>query len=475
MSFDAQTLFVDGSGERALTDLWTQISGDARDFAAVSLEAKLEQARGPFSAEVERLGRLAPGFGRDALERGLAGLPVYRTYVDPLCGLVAAADRQAVAQAAMDPDLARALLLDDPAPAEFVTRFQQTSPLVTAKGVEDTAFYRYLRLLALNEVGGDPGRFSLSVAAFHHSCLQRARRFPENLLVTQTHDTKRSGDSRARIGALAGMAEEWCERVRAWREIAAPLRERAGGPPGAPDAVEEYLVYQTLVGVWPVAIERLEGYLEKALREGKRNTAWVHGSPGWERAVKRFARLLVADEAFMADFEPFLSRVVAAGERSALGQLLLKLTCPGVPDVFQGDELWRLSLVDPDNRRPVDWAQRREYLKRLRAGAAPRLIDLKLYFIWKALALRARRPAAFAGSYTPVAGGDEACCFLRGEAEVLVVVPVRDKRDGVLELPAEATGSWHDVLGGSDLRLDGETALGDLGGEYLGMGLFERV
>ncbi len=159
---DAQTLFVDGSGERALTDLWTQISGDARDFAAVSLEAKLEQARGPFSAEVERLGRLAPGFGRDALERGLAGLPVYRTYVDPLCGLVAAADRQAVAQAAMDPDLARALLLDDPAPAEFVTRFQQTSPPVTAKGVEDTAFYRYLRLLALNEVGGDPGRFSLS-------------------------------------------------------------------------------------------------------------------------------------------------------------------------------------------------------------------------------------------------------------------------------------------------------------------------
>lgn len=472
---DVQTLFVDGSGERALTDLWTQLSADGRDFGAVALEAQLEQARKTFSVEVERLGRLAPGFGRDALERGLAGLPVYRTYVEPLKGLVHAADRQAVGQAATAPDLARALLLDDPAPAEFVTRFQQTSPAVAAKGIEDTAFYRYLRLVALNEVGGDPGRFSMSVAAFHDSCLQRARRFPENLLVTQTHDTKRSGDARARIGALAGMADEWRERVRAWRELAAPLRERAGGPPGSPDAVEEYLVYQTLVGVWPVAIERLRAYLEKALREGKRNTAWVQGNLEWEQAVQRFAGLLVADDAFLADFAPFLARVVAAGERSALGQLLLKLTCPGVPDIFQGDELWRLSLVDPDNRRPVDWTERREALERLRAGARPQRADMKLFFIWKALALRARRPAAFAGPYAPVAAGDGVCCFLRGDAEVLVVVPVRDPHGAVLALPARATGGWHDVLGDGEVQLEEEATLGDLGGGFHGMGLFERI
>lgn len=472
---DVQTLFVDGSGERVLTDLWTELSTDGRDFAAVALEAQLEQARGTFAAEIERLGRLAPGFGREALEHGLAALPIYRTYVEPSHGLVVEADRRTVGQAAMAAALARALLLEDPAPAEFVTRFQQTSPPVAAKGVEDTAFYRYLRLLALNEVGGDPGRFSMSVAAFHASCLQRARRFPENLLVTQTHDTKRSGDARARIGALAGMADEWCERVRAWREIAAPLRARAGGPPGAPDAVEEYLVYQTLIGVWPVTIERLEAYLEKALREGKRNTDWVQGNTEWERAVKRFAGLLVQDDGFLADFLPFLSRVVAEGERSALGQLLLKLTCPGVPDVFQGDELWRLSLVDPDNRRPVDWGERREVLERLRAGSTPQVADIKLFFIWKALALRARRPGAFAGPYTPVAGGDSACCFLRGDAEVLVIVPVRDPRGAVLELPAHARGRWRDVLREREVALEGEAPLGDLGGGYYGMWLFERI
>jgi len=472
---DVQTLFVDPSGERALTALWTQLSADARDFDAVALEAQLEQARGTFAAEVERLGRLAPAFGREELERGLAALTVYRTYVEPDRGVVAEADRQAVSHAAMAPALARALLLEDRAPAEFVTRFQQTSPPVAAKGVEDTAFYRYLRLLALNEVGGDPGRFSMSVAAFHEAGLRRARRFPENLLVTQTHDTKRSGDARARIGALAGLAEEWSERVRAWREIAAPLRERAGGPPGAPDAVEEYLVYQTLVGVWPVEIERLGAYLEKALREGKRNTDWVHVNVEWEQAVKRFAALLVQDEAFLADFLPFLSRVVAEGERSALGQLLLKLTCPGIPDVFQGDELWRLSLVDPDNRRPVDWAERWEALGRLRAGAPPRVADIKLFFIWKALALRARRPGAFSGAYTPVAAGEAVCCFLRGDAEVLVVVPVRDPRGAVLALPARATGRWRDVLGDREVALRGETTLRDLGGGHHGMWLLERI
>jgi (1->4)-alpha-D-glucan 1-alpha-D-glucosylmutase len=242
-----------------------------------------------------------------------------------------------------------------------VTRFQQTSPPVTAKGVEDTAFYRYHRLLALNEVGGDPARFGLSVEGFHAANLERAARFPRGLLVTQTHDTKRSGDVRARIGALSTMPAEWRERVMRWHEIAEPLRSG-----GAPDASEEYFVYQTLVGAHPIEPERLAAYLEKALREAKRTTNWIEPDEAWEQRVKDFTLALLEHEPFRADFDPFAERVAREGRRSALAQTLLKLTSPGLPDVYQGDELEALSLVDPDNRRPVDWASRRSALAALR-------------------------------------------------------------------------------------------------------------
>ena len=470
---DAAALFVDPAGERELTELWVELSGDARPFAEGALDAQLEQARGTFAREVQRLERLAPRFGSDALARGLAGLPVYRTYVEPWSGRVEEEDRAAVGEAGMDAGLARALLLEDRdgVPDELVTRFQQTSPAVTAKGVEDTAFYRYLRLLALNEVGGDPARFGIGVEQFHAQNVARARRFPLGLLVTQTHDTKRSGDARARIGALASMAGDWRRAVARWRALVAPLRRPGEGP----DATEEYLIYQTLVGVWPVEPERLEAFLVKALREAKRHTNWVDQDHAYEGQVTRFARDLVGHQPFLEDFLSFLERAVAEGERSALGQLLLKLTSPGVPDVFQGDELWRLSLVDPDNRRPVDWDERRAALARLRGGGEPRPEDAKLALIWRALDLRARREGAFGGAYAPVPAGEGVCAFLRGEAEVLVVVPVRGFEDAVLELPDRAAGRWRDVLAGGERELAGETPLGQLGPGLRGLVLLERA
>ena len=426
---DVQGLFIDPAGEACLTQLCFELTGEARSFEEVALEAQLEQARGTFDREVQRLRTIHdPG----DLEEALARLPVYRTYVRD--GAFEAADRRALG-AAGRPDLF------DGAPEEFISRFQQTSPPVTAKGIEDTAFYRYVRLLALNDVGGDPGRWGISVAEFHAGNAERARRFPENLLVTQTHDTKRSGDARARIGALSAMAEGWATCVRRWYELTDELVLD-----GAPDGQERYLIFQTLAGVWPIAPERLEGYLEKALREAKRNTNWVDQNLGWEERVKRFAVALLAHAPFVESFEPFVAEVAAAGERSALGQLLLKLTVPGVPDIYQGDELVDLSLVDPDNRRPVDWDQRRAALEALQGGAEPTGRTMKLHLIARALELRARRPEAFGagGAYAPIEAGPDVAAFSRGDGAVVVVVALRaGAGDTSIALPA---GEYRDVL-----------------------------
>ncbi|MBV9004861.1 MAG: hypothetical protein JO181_09400, partial [Solirubrobacterales bacterium] len=244
---DVCALFVDPGGEAPLTSLWSSVSADARGFAEVALECKLEQLAGTFRPEVERLARVldAPG-----LRDGLASLPVYRTYIDPVAGSVADEDRNALAP--LDSALRRLLLLEDPAPPEFVTRFQQTTPAVMAKGVEDTAFYRYGRLIALNEVGGDPSRFGLGVDAFHAANLERAERFPQSLLTTQTHDAKRSADVRARIAVLSSMTDEWAQFVERFFALSEPLRVG-----GAPDDVERYFLLQTLVGAWPIERARM--------------------------------------------------------------------------------------------------------------------------------------------------------------------------------------------------------------------------
>jgi (1->4)-alpha-D-glucan 1-alpha-D-glucosylmutase len=474
---DAAALLVDPAGEAELDALWLEISGDRRSFGELAHEAKLEQASDTFAREIAWLERLAPRFGESELAATLASLPVYRTYVEPATGLVEGDDTAAVEVSAAPQDLREALLLRRrPQVAdEFIVRFQQTSPAIAAKGEEDTAFYRYLRLLALNDVGGDPGRFGISVEGFHAHNLERSKRFPQALLATQTHDTKRSGDARARIGALAGIAAAWREAVLRWHAISAPLREH---DPPAPDFIDEYLIYQTLVGVWPIESARLDSYLVKALREAKRHTSWIGPDQEYEGAVLSFARALIEDSRFVADFERFMAVLLPEGERSALAQLALKLSVPGIPDIYQGDELWCLSLVDPDNRRAVDWEQRRAALQRVLADAAPRAGDRKLFLIHRALALRARRPEAFAGRYTPLDGGNGVCAFLRGEAEVLAAValhgPVRGE-EVALELPAPAGGRWRDVFGGGEAELAGACTLVGFASDFAGIWLLERV
>jgi (1->4)-alpha-D-glucan 1-alpha-D-glucosylmutase len=368
------------------------------------------------------------------------------------------------------PDAIReAVLLQrrDSVPDEFVVRFQQTTPPVMAKGVEDTAFYRYVRLLALNEVGGDAGRFGITVQRFHEGNLERK---PYNLLVSTTHDTKRSGDVRARLCALTAMPDEWAGAVRSWFEVNAELRDD-----GAPTPDEELLIYQTLVGAWPIEADRLEAYIEKALREAKVSSNWIEPDLEHEAAVKRFAVGLLDHGPFRYGFDAVAARVAELGERVALAQTLLKLTVPGMPDVYQGDELWALSLVDPDNRRPVDWEARRSALAELRDGAAPTRETAKLHLIAAALGLRRRRPEAFAGDYVPVPAGDDVVAFLRGDA-VLAAVAVRDAATGAAgwELPARAAGRWRDVLGGEEYELpDGATLGGILGPD--GRALLERI
>jgi (1->4)-alpha-D-glucan 1-alpha-D-glucosylmutase len=301
---------------------------------------------------------------------------------------VADADREVVAEAQLPAQVAEMLLLERAAPPEFVVRFQQTTPPVVAKGIEDTAFYRYGRLLALCDVGGDPGRFGIDVERFHAANAERAARFPQALLTTMTHDTKRSADVRARITALTWLAEEWPERVRTWLALTDHLRSDAG----APDQLERYFLLQTLAGAWPIERERVQAYMEKALREAKRNTNWVEHNEAWEQAVGAFVAGLYEERRFLADFEPFAQRVARLGNRIALGMLALKLTSPGVPDLYQGDELPLRALVDPDNRRPVDWDWQEAMMRRLKGGSPPDTDTHKLWLTTQLLGLRIRRP-----------------------------------------------------------------------------------
>jgi (1->4)-alpha-D-glucan 1-alpha-D-glucosylmutase len=424
---DVTALFVDPAGEEPLTALYEELTGEARPFAEVAYEAKLELARTDFRREFAKLREL---LDRPGLEEAAASLAVYRTYVEPWSGRVEDTDRRALSY--LPDDLHRILLLEEPGHDEFVTRFQQTTGPVMAKGVEDTAFYRWFRLTALNEVGGNPDRFSLSVEQLHRGNLEREARFRNQLLATQTHDTKRSGDVRARIVALASMADEWAAAVRGWRRLEDPQ--------------EDYLLWQTLVGAWPIERERLQAFMEKALREAKRNTNWIEPDEAHERRVQD--AIAGVYEQLPPGFEDIAARVAEAGRRISLGMTLLKLTSPGVPDVYQGDELECLSLVDPDNRRPVDFGLRR----RLLAGERPAKLDL----IQRTLALRARREL---GRYEPLEAGPEGIAFRRGE-DVAVAVGVRGTVR--LRLPA---GRWRDVL--TDREAGEEIVLDH--------GLFERL
>jgi (1->4)-alpha-D-glucan 1-alpha-D-glucosylmutase len=460
---DVCGLFVDPAGEAPLTELWNELAADARPFGAYALEAKLEQAHGVFTPEVERLARdfgggpagpppapaalgsAEPAPEPSAIAWAVSSLPVYRTY-EPLSA------------------------------GPFITRFQQTTPAIMAKGVEDTAFYRYGRLLALNDVGGEPGRFGVGVDEFHAAGAERALQHPEAMLTTMTHDTKRSLDTRARIAVLSQVPEHWTERVRSWLELSQRHCSTVDGR-SAPDLVERYFILQTLIGVWPIEAERLDGYLEKALREAKRNTNWVQQDVPYEDAVKRFAHELIADDEFRAQFEGLLEELTPRTLRTTLGQLVLKLTVPGVPDTYQGDELEFRALVDPDNRRPVDWQLHRERLDFLLGGGRPGdgLGDHKLWITARLLGLRARRPEIFAGDYRPIAAGAGACVFLRGGQLLVALALPRAGCDEDVTVAGVPAGSWRELLTGEELTIDGGIGLAQLVDAQLGLGVYERI
>jgi (1->4)-alpha-D-glucan 1-alpha-D-glucosylmutase len=496
-------LLVDPAGAEPLAALQAEVTGEDRPFPVIAREAKqavLDEVLGSELGRLtalmldvlERLRRHRDHTRHDlheALRAVLVAFPVYRTYVridttddGRRIATVAPEDEAVVGEAiatakTLRPDLPAdlfdvlgdLLLLRRPGDEleeELALRFQQLTGPVMAKGIEDTAFYRDLRLASLNEVGGDPGSFAVDPPAFHEAGRLAQDRWPLAMLTTSTHDTKRSEDVRARLAVLSEIPADWARVVREWRKLGARHRTEAG-----PDGHAEYLLYQTLVGAWPIAMDRLGPYLVKALREAKLRTSWTSPDERYETAVLAFAEALLADRRFISSLEAFVATILRPGRVNALSTLLLKLGSPGVPDVYQGTELWDLSLVDPDNRRPVDFEARRRLLATLDGRRAPapealaaRLEDPgepgtpKLALLRTALAVRARLPEAFgaAATYEPLTASgpaaDHVVSFVRSGSVVIVVprLAVRLERAGGwrstrLVLPA---GRWRDELTG---------------------------
>jgi len=417
-------VLVDRAGAEPMTTLYADFTGDDSSYDAVVTASKRLVIDELFIAEVNRLAR---GYPRDAVVEMLVHFPVYRTYDGERVDAAASAAKRARPDLTADIDaVADALKQDE----QFRTRFGQTSGPVTAKGVEDTAFYRYARLLALNEVGGDPGRFGCSIEEFHEFCATLAQHWPATMTTLSTHDTKRSEDVRARLAVLAEIPAEWFAAVRGWRT-------------GQIDGETEYWFWQTLVGAWPITADRLDEHMRKAAREAKRHTSWLDPDEGYEHRLSGYVRSVLTDDRLMAAVRDWIDAHLTTPARSnTLAQKLIQLTMPGVPDVYQGQELPDFSLVDPDNRRPVDYDLRRRSLARLD--------DAKQLVTARALRLRRDRPDPFAGSYEPLLAGDHVVAFVRGGDVVTVAtrlpVGLRDRggwRDAHLTLPS---GRWRDIL-----------------------------
>src|SRR3954471_23457866 len=427
-------VLIDPDAEKALTEVYVEATGEEPDFATVVATAKRQVVEQLFQAEIRRLVRelrlpaleeLVPRtLSDDELHAAVAELlvwfDVYRAYPGdaPSAERVDAAVARATSAALhLEPALQvlRSLLHREHAAAEpFAVRFEQTTGPVMAKGVEDTAFYRYYRLTALNEVGGDPGHVGLPVDEWHAHCARLATDWPRSLTTLSTHDTKRSEDVRARLLVLAEMPDEWAAAVARWR---------AAVHPEPPDANTEYLFWQTLVGAQPIDADRLHAYLVKATREGKQHTSWMDPDESYEQRLATYVRGVLGDGDLMTDVADWVAtHQQAPGESNSLAQKLLQLTMPGVPDVYQGQELPDFSLVDPDNRRPVDYDLRRSRLAGLDAGepAAAR----KLRVVATTLRLRRDRQDAFAAGYTALAvtgpAADHAVAYTRG-GDVAVV------------------------------------------------------
>jgi (1->4)-alpha-D-glucan 1-alpha-D-glucosylmutase len=471
---------VNPVAEGPMTEVWNERADAGPGWAEVVAAARAEVLSTVLGSDVNRLTDLLLAvceehrryrdFTRHELHHALrtvaATLPVYRTYVRAEDRHVSERDarliddtieRAAELRPDLDPELfellGRVLRLELPGihAAEFAMRFQQLTPPAMAKGVEDTSFYRHHRLVALNEVGGDPGRFGTSADAFHAAQSSAAVAWPAAGLVLSTHDTKRSADVRARLAVISADPSGWRALVARWMEMTAA--HRSG--PDLPTDADAYLLLQVLVGAWPIDAERAAAYMSKAVHEAKLRTSWTAPDATYDAAVDRFVRDGLADPAVVRGIEAFVGRILDAGWRAGLAQVALHLTAPGVPDVFQGGELWDLSLVDPDNRRPVDYDLRRHLLGQsieIDAAEAWTRRDEGLAKLWlhrRLLELRTRRPEAFApgSAYEPL-HAEGVVAYRRG-SDVAVVVPqvsVDAGRGGPLSLP---DGEWIGLDGGS--------------------------
>lgn len=502
-------LFVDQSAATKLGRNYRAFVGQPIDFSDLAYRSKKLVLELSLASELNvlanALSRIALSrrntcdFTLNGLRRALAEIianfPVYRTYVSG--EQVSAEDRlyieQAVAAAkkrSKAGDLSifdfiqRMLLLETNGDQskiyrqgilKFAMKFQQVSSAVMAKGLEDTAFYRYNRLVSLNEVGGNPMRFGVSLAEFHQANQQRLERWPDSLLSTSTHDTKRSEDVRARIDVLSEIPALFRLNASQWKKLNRSKKRTVDGQP-SPSKNDEYLFYQTLVGAWPFEplnnkewkqfSERIEQYMLKAIREAKEVTSWANPNAAYETATTNFVHAVLErndKNRFLHQFASFHSAIARIGMLNSLSQTLLKLTAPGIPDIYQGTELWDLSLVDPDNRRPVDHAQRRELMKglRTRADDGPQLCRellekmpdgrIKLFLTWKTLCFRKSYRDLFrTGSYVPLAvrgaQAERICAFTRVRERQTAVVIAPRLWSGLLGESEYHPGIWQDTV-----------------------------
>ena len=495
-------VFVDGRQTAAMRTLYVRFTGQTRRFRDVAYESKKVILERSMSSELHvlarRLDRISEGhrYSRDftfatlhnALLETIACFPVYRTYVRPGSEPAGDEDRRRIATALRiakrrNPEIdasvfdfvGSVLLLDHPPHLseeqrderrDFVLRFQQLTGPVTAKGIEDTAFYRDYPLLSVDDVGGDAEHFATPLDQFHRRNRERLEQWPHTMLASSTHDTKRSEDVRARINLLSECPDEWEQAIWRWREMNLRHKGEVDGAE-APSPNEEYLLYQTLVGAWPLEataenwptfVDRIRHYMSKAMKEAKANTSWTNPSEDWEAAVDHFVSATLdrgVSRDFLDDFERFHAPLAVAGMHNALAQLLLKIGSPGVPDFYQGTELWDFSLVDPDNRRPVDFDLRRTLLAEIKGrspiSGARSLLDnwrdgrIKLYVTFRALNFRRQQAELFQfGDYVPLEttgpAADHVCTFARshGGRAVVIVVPRL-----VLRLQAPGQPIWN--------------------------------
>ncbi|MGC4774168.1 malto-oligosyltrehalose synthase [Micromonospora chalcea] len=454
-------LFVDPDAEADFTALDGRLTGRHTSWADLTHATKLEAATRLLAAELTRLAALVPELpgeqARAALAELAACFPVYRGYPPEGARHLAAARSEAGRRR---PDLTGVLdqvtaRLRDPG-HELAARFPQLTGAVMAKGVEDTAYYRWSRFVALNEVGGSPAHFGVPAAELHRFAAARHVRWPAGMTALSTHDTKRGEDVRARLAVLSELPGRWAERVADWMSRA-PLA----------DPALAHLLWQTAVGAWPLERERLHGYAEKAAREASVTTSWADPDPGFEHELHALVDRMYDDPELHAQITAFAAEITPPGWSNALGQKLVQLAMPGVPDVYQGTELWENSLVDPDNRRPVDFAVRRDLLARLDAGWRPAVAAdgaAKLLVVSRTLRLRRDRPDLF-GGYRPVPArgpaAAHAVAFDRGGAVAVATrLPLRLARSGgwrdtALSLPVhECTDLFTGrVYSGSELLL----------------------